>query len=63
MSCSNNLKNCTCTYTACDKRGNCCKCVSYHRGRNEIPGCFFSKTGEKTYDRSIENFINDYNSK
>ena len=22
-------KHCTCTYTACDKRGNCCKCIAY----------------------------------
>ncbi len=52
-----NLKECTCTYTACEKRGKCCLCVSYHRKRNEIPGCFFSPQAEKTYDRSIKNFI------
>jgi len=25
----------------------------------QIPGCFFSSEGEKTYDRSIEAFIKD----
>jgi hypothetical protein len=25
-----------------------------------VPGCFFSKQGEKTYDRSIENLCRDY---
>jgi len=25
----------------------------------EIPGCFFSAAGEKTYDRSIQAFIKD----
>jgi hypothetical protein len=27
---------------------------------NELPGCFFSRRGEATYDRSIEAFIRDY---
>jgi len=26
---------------------------------NQIPGCFFSKEGEKTYDRSIQALIKD----
>jgi len=56
---SKNLKECTCTYTSCSKRGKCCECVAYHRSRGEIPGCFFTKEGEATWDRSIENFIRD----
>jgi hypothetical protein len=33
----------------------------FHREvENGIPGCFFSKDGEKTYDRSTESFIKDY---
>lgn len=52
-----NLEDCTCTYLSCSKRGKCCECVTYHRKNGEIPGCFFSKEGEKTYDRSISNFI------
>ncbi len=55
-----NLENCTCTYS-CAKRGLCCDCVTAHRNRGEIPGCFFPPEGEKTYDRSVANFINYYN--
>jgi len=33
-------------------------CISPQNG--EVPGCFFSKAGEKTYDRSIENLYADY---
>jgi hypothetical protein len=51
-----NLKDCTCTYS-CSKRGLCCECVAYHRAAGELPGCFFTKAGEKTYDRSVGNFI------
>lgn len=54
-----NLKDCTCTYD-CDKKGMCCECVRYHRQRNEIPGCFFSKASEKTYNRSVNKFIEDH---
>jgi hypothetical protein len=51
-----NKANCTCTYN-CSKKGMCCECVKAHREAGEIPGCFFSKEGERTYDRSIQNFI------
>ncbi|MCX8058427.1 MAG: DUF6485 family protein [Spirochaetes bacterium] len=64
MSCqnkTNNLKNCTCTYEPCSRKGICCECIDYHRKNGEIPGCFFNQKGEKTYDRSIENFIKYYN--
>ncbi len=56
---SKTLEHCTCTYTSCDKRGNCCKCVMYHREKGQIPGCFFSVKGERSYDRSLRNFIKD----
>lgn len=56
---SKTIEHCTCTYTACDKRGNCCKCVLYHREKGQIPGCFFSAAGERTYDRSLRNFVKD----
>lgn len=52
-----NKENCTCSYMACPKRGLCCECVAYHREKGEIPGCFFPSDGERTYDRSIANFI------
>lgn len=57
-----NLKNCTCTYEPCPRKGNCCACVEYHRKYNELPGCFFPKEAEKTYNRSIDFFVNNYKS-
>jgi len=54
-----NLKYCTCSYMACSTRGKCCECILKHRRAGEIPGCLFTKDGEKTYDRSVKNFIND----
>ncbi len=58
--CSNqkqNLRNCNCSYNPCPRKGICCECIAYHRKNNQIPACFFSDGEEKTYDRSIENFI------
>ncbi len=52
-----NAKTCTCTYEPCPRKGVCCDCVAYHRAAGELPGCFFSREAERTYDRSIENFI------
>ena len=49
-----NLKNCNCT-SNCSKKGVCCECIAYHRERNELPACYFSKEKEATYDRSIAN--------
>ena len=62
MECSikDNLQNCSCTYSSCPRRGHCCACVTHHRENGAIPGCFFSKEGEKTYDRSIENLVKMY---
>jgi len=37
----------------------CCECVKHHREKGELPACYFSTETEKTYDRSIENFIRD----
>jgi hypothetical protein len=54
-----NLNMCTCTYEPCSKKGKCCECVAYHRARKELPGCFFSKEAERTYDRSIKRFLMD----
>jgi len=51
--------HCTCTYTGCEKRGNCCACVTFHRSRREVPGCFFTPGGERSYDRSLANFLRD----
>ncbi len=56
--CDNN-RPCPCTYD-CPRHGKCCACVAHHRDNNEgVPGCFFSKEAEATYDRSIENLAKD----
>ncbi|MCK8815890.1 DUF6485 family protein [Natroniella sulfidigena] len=52
-----NKEECSCTYEPCPRKGNCCACVKYHNQKDELPGCFFSKEAEKTYDRSVEFFI------
>ena len=52
-----NLKSCTCTYEPCPRKGICCECISYHRASGELPGCFFPKDVERTYDRSAERFV------
>ncbi|RKY01095.1 MAG: hypothetical protein DRP54_04280 [Spirochaetes bacterium] len=55
-----NLSFCTCTYEPCSRKGVCCECIQYHRKMGEVPGCFFSKSGEATYNRSVRAFINDW---
>jgi hypothetical protein len=57
---SRNKNICNCTYEPCAKKGICCECIAYHRKNNELPACYFSDDAEKTYDRSIENFIRQY---
>jgi len=52
----NNKHACNCTY-ACSRKGICCECLSYHQKRDELPACYFSDMVERTYDRSVENFI------
>lgn len=54
-----NKASCTCTYETCNRKGKCCECVAYHRSKKQIPGCFFSKEAERTYDRSFARFISD----
>jgi len=54
-----NKTNCNCTYP-CGKKGKCCECLMYHKNRGELPACLFPDDIEKTYDRSIENFIKVY---
>ncbi|MDO4550197.1 MAG: DUF6485 family protein [Planctomycetia bacterium] len=51
----NRKTQCTCSYS-CPKRGMCCECVSSHLRNREVPGCFFPKDAEATYDRSFEYF-------
>ena len=59
MPCEHNPSvNCTCTYP-CENHGKCCACVAYHRQSGEFPACFFSKSAEKTYDRSFTALLRD----
>jgi hypothetical protein len=51
-----NARNCTCTYSGCNKRGACCECIQYHLANRELPGCCFPPEVERTYDRSFEAF-------
>ena len=48
---------CTCTYASCSKKYKCCECLHYHRKMDQLPACYFSKDYEKTYDRSVANFL------
>ncbi len=59
MNCDNKGKACACTYPSCSRHGKCCECIAYHRNFGEAPGCLFSKEGERTYDRSLENLCKD----
>jgi len=52
-----NLRTCACTYPSCEKKGQCCECIKFHRERNELPGGLFSPEQERTYDRSVEDFM------
>ncbi|MFC1767101.1 DUF6485 family protein [Candidatus Margulisiibacteriota bacterium] len=60
MECQQNInkKRCNCTYEPCSRKHKCCDCIEYHLQRDELPACYFSKEAERTYDRSIGNFIN-----
>ena len=55
-----NLKDCNCTYEPCARKGMCCECLTYHRSQGALPACYFPADAEKTYDRSIEYFIEVY---
>lgn len=61
MECKKNTNktNCNCTYP-CSRKGMCCDCISYHKSLGQLPACYFPDDVEKTYDRSIENFIRVY---
>ena len=46
------------------RHGKCCECVAHHRDREGgVPGCFFTKEGEATYDRSVAALWRDYNNR
>ncbi len=54
-----NKQNCNCSYP-CHRKGMCCDCIAYHKSSGQLPACFFPDDIEKTYDRSVENFIRVY---
>jgi len=58
--CTNKKKNidrCNCSYEPCPRKGMCCECLHYHLAKDQLPACCFPDDVEKTYDRSIANFI------
>jgi hypothetical protein len=48
---------CNCTYEPCVRKHKCGDCLQYHRQSDELPACYFNKEFERTYDRSINNFL------
>ncbi|MGL4607404.1 MAG: DUF6485 family protein [Eubacteriaceae bacterium] len=60
MECKQKENKLACSCTAnCELSGLCCDCVSKHRSRGQIPGCFFTEKGESLHDRNIQTFFND----
>jgi len=58
-----NRASCNCTYEPCSRKGISCECIRYHRRSGELPACFFPDDVEKSYDRSVERFIEHYRQK
>ncbi|BAQ34401.1 DUF6485 family protein [Dehalococcoides sp. THU3] len=58
MNCATELNkvNCNCTYEPCERKGKCCRCISYHLAMDELPACAFPNNIEKTHDRSFKCF-------
>ena len=52
-----NRQSCNCTYEPCSRKGKCCECITYHRGSDELPACYFTAEVERTYDRSAASFV------
>ena len=57
-----NKVGCNCTYP-CSRKGICCECIVYHQKSGELPACYFPADVERTYDRSIERFIEIFGKK
>ncbi|MCJ7515499.1 MAG: DUF6485 family protein [Dehalococcoidia bacterium] len=58
-----NKSKCNCTYEPCSRKGICCECITYHHELGELPACYFPADVERTYDRSIERFIEVFRKK
>jgi hypothetical protein len=55
-----NLQSCNCTYEPCSRKGVCCECIRYHWRMRQLPGCLFPDDAERTWDRSLDNFVRLY---
>ncbi len=55
-----NKASCNCTYEPCEGKGICCECLWYHLRLGELPACLFPADVERTFDRSVERFIQVY---
>ncbi|HIE17557.1 MAG TPA: hypothetical protein EYP71_05115 [Dehalococcoidia bacterium] len=55
-----NKAKCNCTYEPCSRKGICCERLRYHQNAGELPACFFPAEVERTYDRSVQRFIDIY---
>jgi hypothetical protein len=55
-----NVKQCTCTYEPCSRKGVCCEFITHHRQYGELPGCLFPPEVERSYERSIARFVAIY---
>jgi len=55
-----NEAQCTCTYAGCPRHGLCCQCIAYHRSKNQMVACYFKPEVERTYDRSMQNFLSQF---
>ncbi len=58
-----NKAGCECSYPGCSRKGYCCDCLDYHWKHRELPGCLFPPEAEKTYNRSLEYFLEVWNEK
>ncbi len=52
-----NKARCTRIYEPCARKHKYCECLHYHRKKDELPACFFTAEYEKTYDGSINDFL------
>ena len=55
-----NTAKCSCTYEPCSRKGACCECIQYHWEKGQLPGCVFPSDVERTYNRSVEKFVQVY---
>ncbi|MFC2091644.1 DUF6485 family protein [Elusimicrobiota bacterium] len=57
------MSYCNCSYEPCSRKGICCECLIYHKRMGELPACCFPDNVERTYNRSVEKFMQVYKEK